>query len=189
MPLRDPRHEAFCRNIVLLRMNNTEAYQKAGFTSKNKSNASSQSSKLRRVLEIQNRIVALSEIAIKQDLQTREKVHSQLQEIADRCMQAVPVVMNGKKTGEYKFDSQGANKALHLIGKDLGMFVDKVQVVDDELAKKTPEEVGEILTAAAIDLGRDFIKQLGEAVGLFETDGQTAAEAKAPTVEPVSTVQ
>jgi len=104
-------------------------------------------------------------------------------------MQAVPVVMNGKKTGEYKFDSQGANKALHLIGKDLGMFVDKVKVEVDELAKKTPEEVEEILIAAAVDLGRPVIRRMGEAVGLFETDSQTAAEAKTPTVEPVSTVQ
>ena len=32
-----------------------------------------------------------------------------------------------EETGEYKFDSAGANRATELLGKHLGMFVDKVE--------------------------------------------------------------
>jgi phage terminase small subunit len=49
--------------------------------------------------------------------------------IAERCMQAEEVKdRDGNGTGEYKFDSSGANKALENIGKYLGMFTDKVRM-------------------------------------------------------------
>lgn len=53
--------------------------------------------------------------------------------VSQRCQQAEPVkVWNYEtkqleETGEYVFDSNGANKALELIGKHLGMFKDKVE--------------------------------------------------------------
>jgi phage terminase small subunit len=63
-----------------------------------------------------------------------EWVLKRLMQISDRCMQAEPVLefdYEEKKlveTGEYKFDSNGANKATELIGKHLGMFKDKLEV-------------------------------------------------------------
>jgi len=56
-----------------------------------------------------------------------------LKEISDRCCQAVPVMQFNRssgeweETGEYKFDSAGANKATELLGKHLGMFVERVE--------------------------------------------------------------
>lgn len=48
--------------------------------------------------------------------------------IAERCMQAEAVTdREGNPTGEYKFDSAGANKAVESIGKYLGMFKEKVE--------------------------------------------------------------
>lgn len=48
------------------------------------------------------------------------------QQIADRCMQAEPVlIFNGEEwveSGEYKFDSSGANKALDTIAKIVGAY-------------------------------------------------------------------
>lgn len=46
--------------------------------------------------------------------------------ISDRCMQEVPVMIHdGEKwveSGEYKFDSAGANKATEALGKIVGVF-------------------------------------------------------------------
>lgn len=60
-------------------------------------------------------------------------VLQRLKDISDRCVQAEPVMTtaaDGSKveSGEYKFDSSGANKATELIGKHLGMFGDKLDV-------------------------------------------------------------
>jgi phage terminase small subunit len=62
-----------------------------------------------------------------------EWVLKRLMQISDRCMQNEPVLefdYESKsliETGEYQFDSSGANKATELIGKHLGMFKDKVE--------------------------------------------------------------
>lgn len=49
--------------------------------------------------------------------------------ISDRCIQGEPVLdREGNFTGEWKFDSSGANKATEMIGKHLGMFTDKVDI-------------------------------------------------------------
>ena len=59
-------------------------------------------------------------------------VLKRLQDISDRCMTAEPVMMREGsewvESGEYKFDSSGANKATELIGKHLGLFTDKLEV-------------------------------------------------------------
>lgn len=46
--------------------------------------------------------------------------------VAERCMQAEPVLREGEPTGEYRFDSSGANRALELIGKHFAMFTEKI---------------------------------------------------------------
>jgi len=65
-------------------------------------------------------------------------VLKRLKDISDRCMQADPVLdREGKPTGEWRFDSSGANKSTELIGKHLAMFTDKVdQTLTGELAIK-----------------------------------------------------
>jgi len=61
-------------------------------------------------------------------------VLNNLKEVAERCMQAVPVMEFDhddkcmKETGEYKFEHTGANKSLELIGRHLKMFTDKVDL-------------------------------------------------------------
>lgn len=48
--------------------------------------------------------------------------------IAERCMQAEAIVdREGNETGEWRFDSSGANKAVESIGKYLGMFKEKIE--------------------------------------------------------------
>lgn len=55
-------------------------------------------------------------------------VLSGLKDISERCRQAEPVLDHeGNPTGEYKFDSSGANRALELLGKHLKLFTEKVE--------------------------------------------------------------
>ena len=69
---------------------------------------------------------------------TQEWVVNRLKEISDRCMQAEPVLkfIGGEyvESGEFKFDSSGANKATELLGRHIGIF-------EKDNKQKTPEKV------------------------------------------------
>jgi len=69
-----------------------------------------------------------------------EWVLKNLKSVAERCMTAEPVMIkvDGEmiETGEYRFDSSGANKSLELIGKTMKMFTDKIEL-DGKLIVKT----------------------------------------------------
>ena len=62
---------------------------------------------------------------------TQEYCVKNLKEVVERCLQHKQVMefnrTTGKvePTGEFQFDSTGANKALELLGKTLGIYVDK----------------------------------------------------------------
>jgi len=59
---------------------------------------------------------------------SQEWVLNNLKEVAERCMEAVPALdRHGNETGEFTFQASGANRALELIGKHLGMFVERVE--------------------------------------------------------------
>lgn len=55
-----------------------------------------------------------------------------LTEITERCMQHAAVLdKEGEPTGEYRFDASGANRALELLGKHLGMFVEVTRDISE----------------------------------------------------------
>lgn len=63
---------------------------------------------------------------------TADYVLSSLQNVAERCQQAEPVMVRGEggvmtESGEYRFDSSGANKSLELLGKHLRLFAEKLE--------------------------------------------------------------
>lgn len=126
----------------LLDLNATRAAIRAGYSERT---AQEQSSRLLSNVIISARIQERKqELSIKTQL-TQEWVLENLKDVVEKSMQAVEVekwdyedkCMVG--TGEYVFDSKGANRALELIGKHLGMFKDRlemsgavaVKIVDD----------------------------------------------------------
>ena len=74
-----------------------------------------------------------------------DHVVTRLLEVADRCMQRIPVMefdyvnkemiqkVDEEGNNVWQFDSQGANKALELLGKHCAMFTDKI---DAKIEKK-----------------------------------------------------
>jgi phage terminase small subunit len=57
---------------------------------------------------------------------TQDWVLGRLREVAERCLQHEAVRdRKGDPTGEYTFNVTGANKALELIGRHLGMFAER----------------------------------------------------------------
>lgn len=114
-------------NEYMIDMNATAAYQRAGYTAEGNS-AEASACRLLRNVKIQQ------ELNIRQQKMQEEAglsvqwVLDKLRTIAERCMQAEAVLdREGNPTGEYKFDSSGANKAVENIGKHFSMFKDKVE--------------------------------------------------------------
>ena len=60
---------------------------------------------------------------------TADYVLTSLKNIAERCQQIEPIYgKDGQPTGQFKFDSSGANKSLELLGKHLKLFTEKIEV-------------------------------------------------------------
>lgn len=118
-----PKETKFC-DEYLVDLNATQASIRAGYSAKT---ANRTGSKLLSKTVIQEAIAQKRiELAAKTGL-TQEWVLNRFREISDRCIQAEPVMIPDgdggmMESGEYKFDSSGANKATEMIGKHLGFF-------------------------------------------------------------------
>lgn len=125
--LSNPRHERFCQELAQGKTA-TEAYELAGFKPDD-----GNASKLFKRPDVQARV---QEITGKIAEKVAEKaavdkawVIDRLVENADRAMQAKAVQgEEGQVIGEYRYEGSVANRALELIGKEFGMFVDRKEV-------------------------------------------------------------
>jgi phage terminase small subunit len=123
------KQEAFIREY-LIDLNATQAAIRAGYS---KSTAKEIGYENLTKPHILARIESLQAERAEKLSVDAEWVLKRLMQISDRCMQNEPVLefdYESKsliETGEYQFDSTGANKATELIGKHLGMFKDKVE--------------------------------------------------------------
>lgn len=89
-----------------------------------------QASKLLRLDKVKQRIQEIQEIRARKADVSEVYVLSKLKRIVSQCMSdAQPVLAGGEPTGEYKFDSSGANKALQMIGDYLKMWTPDKQPV------------------------------------------------------------
>lgn len=143
--------EAYCRARAL-GMGKGEAVKMAGL----KSNDTA--TNWEKLPAVKERIQELCEIAnqnsiIKTGLD-RGWVISRLMTVTERCMQAEPVMDNeGTPTGEYRFDSSGANKALELLGRTLRMFDGKDKEQDNEYANLSDDDIARIAAELATETG------------------------------------
>jgi phage terminase small subunit len=119
------KQEAFCKEY-LIDLNATKAASRAGYSEKT---AQEQGSRLLSNVMIQDRLAELKADREKRLQIDADWVLKQAVKVHERCMQAEPVIVGGEPTGEYKFDSSGANKALELVGKHVNIqaWKDKVE--------------------------------------------------------------
>jgi phage terminase small subunit len=84
----------------------------------------------------------------------REWVISRLMSVADRCMQAEPVLdRKGEPTGEFQFDSTGANTALRMLGDTMGLFKPAEKKPEDEYANLSDDDIARIVAELAAQTG------------------------------------
>lgn len=127
------KQEAFVREYMI-DLNATQAYIRAGYNVKSPDVAKANASRLLTNANVLARIEELQAERSKKLELDADWVLRRLKEISDKCMQAEPVMTfdyeskSMVETGEFQFDSTGANKATELIGKHLGMFKDKLDI-------------------------------------------------------------
>jgi phage terminase small subunit len=146
--LSNPRQEQFAQ-LVASGTTATEAYTSVGYA---KVGASSSAARLLRNAPIQTRVAELKQ-AVSQATVTRAAVDrayvlAGLKENFERAMQHRPVLdAKGKETGIYAYNGQVANRALELIGKELGMFVDRNMDVpwDGDPSKLTDAQLDKVI--------------------------------------------
>lgn len=158
--LKNARHERFAQNLAEGKQS-TEAYVAAGFQ-KSPAAASrlSKSSKVsQRVTELLTQRAARTERVAEKVTEklalTKEWVVSRLMENAERSLRRVPVLDDdGKPTGEWKYDGTVANRALELLGKHLGILIERREIGEPgEFDRLADLELFETLREDAAHLG------------------------------------
>lgn len=129
MTLND-KQKLFCQEYMK-DLNGTQAAIRAGYA---ESGARVQANRMLTNDNVQQYIQELQEGIQKRNQITIDEIMSDLIEVKNRCLQNVPVMYfdkidkewkhEGKEFGEpvYKFDSNGATKALDLLGKIIGAY-------------------------------------------------------------------
>ena len=114
------KHELFAHALVS-GLSASAAYVAAGYAA-NDGNAA----RLKGNERVTARISELQDSAAEKAVVTRRWVLERLIENVNRSMQAVEVKKaDGDGTGEYRYEGSVANRALELLGKELGMFVER----------------------------------------------------------------
>ncbi len=124
------KQEKFCLEYAI-DLNASQAAIRAGYSKKTAGQIGCENLKkpeiLARVREIQENVAESLGI-------TAAGVLKDLCQVKTRAMQAEPILKYNsntkemEETGEYKFDGYTATKSLELIGKHLGMFLDKTEI-------------------------------------------------------------
>lgn len=155
--LKNIKHEKFVQNLVK-GLTNGEAYLKAGYDAKNADVASAAATRLLKDVRITARLAELTQrvadSAAEKISISKSWVLNKLVENVERSMQVRPVKkkVDGEEvdSGEFRYDGSVANKALELLGKELGMFIDRKEIKNvDEFDDMTVEELRELVSQEA----------------------------------------
>lgn len=125
-----PKQEKFCQNI-LAGMSQADAYRNSFNVKQNTKAATIQdsASKLMATPAITQRVEEMRKPVIAKLQLTREWVLEQLIENVSMAKALEPVISkDGQTTGEVKQNLPAANKALEMLGKEIGMFTDKLDI-------------------------------------------------------------
>ena len=135
MSLRNPRYERFAYGLAEGKPA-YQAYIDPGFAKVGAAQSASRLLKSQRagirervaeILQEREQIDAAgTKLAIERTAITKEWVIERLRENVERAMQAQPVIDRaGNPTGSYVYNGAAANRALELLGKELGMFIER----------------------------------------------------------------
>jgi phage terminase small subunit len=145
------KQKRFCEEY-LIDLNATQAAIRAGYSEKTAKEIGCENLTKPNIQDfIQS---AQKELSNKLKLDS-EWVIRRFKEISDRCMQAEPVMIYDQvkggmvESGEYEFDSSGANKSTEMIGKHLGFF-------EKDNSQKKPEVITvEVLASIASKINKN----------------------------------
>ena len=120
-----PKQTAFCQEYVL-DLNATQAAIRAGYSQKT---ANEQGTQQLVKLSVQSEVKRLLDERARRVEVDADFVVRALVENVQRSMQAVAMLdSDGNPIGEYRYNGAVANKALELLGRHLGMFIDKHEI-------------------------------------------------------------
>lgn len=126
--LENSRHEKFAQEIAK-GTGQRDAYKAAGYSAANASAADASASRLLSQDKIRARVQELKSRAADEVIVTKSWIIQKLVENLERALQAKPVLdAKGNPTGDYTYQGSVANRALELLGKERGMFIDKKEI-------------------------------------------------------------
>ena len=113
------KQKQFCEEYII-DLNGTQAAIRAGYSKKT---ANEQAAQLLAKLSIQEYIQKIKNKRSERVKYSQDERMRDILEVKNRCMQANPVLdKEGNETGVWKFDSNGANKALDMLAKHVGFY-------------------------------------------------------------------
>lgn len=119
-----PKMKMFCEEY-LIDLNGAQAAIRAGYSKHTAKEIASQNLTKPAVMKyLQSRINKRSE----RTQVTADYVLNGIKDVVERCVQATPVIEDGKPTGEYTFEANPALKGYELLGKHLKLFTEKQEI-------------------------------------------------------------
>ena len=113
------KQKQFCEEYII-DLNGTQAAIRAGYSEKT---ANRIASELLSKLDIQEYICELKNKRSERVKYSQDELMRDILEVKNRCLQANPVRdKEGNEVGVWKFDSNGANKALDMLAKHVGFY-------------------------------------------------------------------
>lgn len=134
--LKNPRHERFAQQIA--KGNSASAaYVDAGYKDNRQA-----ASRLFANVDVKRRVEELTGRAAERAEISKQWVLDRLRENVERAMQhEAPKDESGAIAGEFKYEGSVANRALELLGKELGMFIDRKEIRTGELDDVNADEL------------------------------------------------